>query len=215
MRVTHIHAYTDAHTGTHAHRHRQVHTKAYTQQSYLGPRTLPAMHAREDHLPDPPLAHLNKPAGSPTFSIIHLLGTWPNPDLPGLQSQPRLVECQAPGQLSSQQGGGRQAGRPQRQCVSQRAARGPSWRAACSHTWLNRDNGGCFFSSASFPQAGLQVLEAPEHPQSPADNRASWESANRPCRDFPGAARPVSWPLYRERGWVLHPSGRGAEGWNQ
>lgn len=131
---------------------------------------------------------------------MHPLGTWPNPDLPGLQSQPHLVECQAPGQLSSQQGGGRQAGRPQRQCVSQRAARGPSWQAACSHTWLNRDNGGCFFSSASSPQAGLQVLEAPEHPQSPADNRASWEAANRPCRDFPGrAARPVSWPLYRER----------------
>lgn len=51
-------------------------------------------------------------------------------------------------------------------CVSQQAGsrRGPSWQAASSHTWLNRDNGGGSSGPASFPLAEPQAHECPEAP---------------------------------------------------
>lgn len=54
----------------------------------------------------------------------------------------------------------------------QTGSRGPSWQAAYSHTWLNRDNGGCPSKPASFPQAEPQVPECPEPPP-----ETSWEAA--------------------------------------
>lgn len=103
-----------------------------------------------------------------------------------LKGQPRLVESQAPGLVTStdgRRGPSRKAGR---QCVSQQAAvgqqRGPSWQAAYSYTWLNRDNGGCSFSPASFPQAEPQVCEWPEPPP---ENMPSWEAARGQQRRLP------------------------------
>ena len=61
--------------------------------------------------------------------------------------------------------------------------RGPSWRAACSHTWLNRDNGSCPCSPASFPQAEPRVREGPEPPPENSPAGSQPEGAQG---DFPG-----------------------------
>lgn len=78
----------------------------------------------------------------------------------------------------------------------QTGSRGPSWQAAYSHTWLNRDNGGCPSKPASFPQAEPQVPECPEPPP-----ETSWEAARGQHRGTSqeGQQSPLS---AAGRGWV-------------
>lgn len=83
MRITHIHACTHTHIQVHMHIDMNGCTHSIHTAELLRAKGT-ARSSQEDHLPDPPLAHLNKPAGSPAFSIMHPLGTWSNPDLPGL-----------------------------------------------------------------------------------------------------------------------------------
>jgi hypothetical protein len=74
--------------------------------------------------------------------------------------------------------------RQERQCVSQEAVRqsggsgqtvkGPTWQAAYSHTWLNRDNGGCSLQPSLLPTGKALV---PEIPEPPLESRLDWEAA--------------------------------------
>lgn len=68
-----------------------------------------------------------------------------------------LVQVQAP-ELVTSMDKRRGPNRKAKEAVHQpagggQAAQRPSWLAACLHTWLNRDNGGCSSTPASFPEA--------------------------------------------------------------
>lgn len=81
------------------------------------------------------------------------------------------------------------------------AAEAPSWLAAYSHAWLNRDNGGCSPSPASFLQAQPQV---PESPEPPLENRPGWEEARK---QYKGLSQGRG-----ARSWKLLGGGEGREG---
>lgn len=62
----------------------------------------------------------------------------------------------------------------------QTGSRGPSWPAAGWHTWLNRDNGGCPSSPASFPQAEPGSVSVRNLPQSPAGRQPEGSTRGLP-----------------------------------
>lgn len=72
-------------------------------------------------------------------------------------ASPTWWSCRPPCWLQARRGGqgGRKAGEAVRASASRRVVRGPFWRAAGSHTWLNRDNGGCL---AARPPSHRQSL---------------------------------------------------------
>lgn len=83
------------------------------------------------------------------------------------QTSPSWRNSRSQGWLQARTGGGL-AGRLERQCVSQQAAgglqRGSTWRAACRHTWVNRNNGGCSLAQPPFHRHSLRS-KCPEcHP---------------------------------------------------
>lgn len=181
----------DSKCATVAHKHTALYTQAqacmYTHTYTLtdihmpeGQRGSSQTNSRWPQLPSPPfLIH----SCTPVFSDLYLLHThWVHGSAPGpgrtpltTKGQPHLGEMQAPGLVTSRRRPGREAGEAACQPAGgRRAAERPLLAAACGHTWLNRDNGGCYSSPASFPQAQPQVPECPEPLPTP-ENRLSWE----------------------------------------
>lgn len=143
------------HTDTHTHIYADTRVPTEHREGSLIPAGGPSC----SELPDPPLpTHSCTPPLS-LFCIYYTpIGCIVQP-----QSLVRHLSCppraspswwssRSQGWLQARMGGG-SAGRLERQCISQQAAggqqRGPTWRAACRHTWVNRNNGGC--SSAQPP----------------------------------------------------------------
>ena len=147
------------HRHAHAHRYIHAHTDPHTQ-------TCTCTHtAKETQLPtaacpsQPP--HWHTPPS--LLACIYCAPT-------GCVAQPRTDTCWRPSSasptwwscrppcwLQARRGGqgGRKAGEAARASASRRVARGPFRQAAGSHTWLNRDNGGCL---AARPPSHRQSL---------------------------------------------------------
>lgn len=107
----------------------------------------------------------------------------------GPQGPAQLGSSRSQGWLQAWMGWGGQAGRWRGITSASRrqaGSRGPSWRAACGHTWLNRDNSGCSPSPASFPLAQPQIHGCPE----PLLPRGQLQGIHRDGRGAEGPGAP-------------------------
>lgn len=197
---THRHTYLQAHIYTQTHTHTQTHiyTRRYayaTGQKGMQPDTMHVSPAAQSCRTLPPYTLVHT-----SFFTGHIyctpIGCLAQPQARSDTScAPTWGQFRPQGCLQAQLGGGPQTGcggshQPASRLQAAGSSRGPSWQAACGHTWVNRDNGGCSSSPAPFPQAQPRVWECPDcllHPQ----GRPSWERPEGSSRQG-RAEKPVS-----------------------
>lgn len=181
---THIYSDTHTHAHTYTRRHARARTHTHIHSEIRVCHRAEGNAARHSacvpscsELPDPPLlTHSCTPPSLQAIFTAHPLGAWLSPRpwsdtsrAPWVSPTWGSSSPRAAYKHSWEEGltrAGEAAISQPAGCRRQAAGgtRGPSWQAACGHTWVNRDNGGCSSSPAPFPQAQLRVWECPDCP---------------------------------------------------